>query len=100
VKPILGCEVYVAPGPREVRAVDEHGRPYYHLVLLAETLEGYRNLCRLVTAAHREGFYYKPRVDKALLRELGGGLIALSGCLKGEIPAACFGTLRKRRCGA
>jgi DNA polymerase-3 subunit alpha len=88
VKPIIGCEVYVAPQSRleKVGRIDDYeAGGNYHLVLLATDREGYRHLCRLVTAGYREGFHYKPRVDKALLRELNGGLIALSGCLRGEV---------------
>ncbi len=82
IKPILGCEVYVAPGSRQ----DRKGKgDHNHLVVLAENNQGYQNLIRLVTRAHLEGFYYRPRVDKELLRELGGGLIALSACLHGEV---------------
>ena len=82
LKPLLGCELYVAPGSRHDRkAKGDHN----HLVVLAENQEGYRNLVRLVTLAHLEGFYYKPRVDKELLAELNAGLIALSSCLHGEV---------------
>jgi len=84
IKPILGCEVYVAPrtmGDREARVDDV----LYHLVLLAENEEGYRNLLELVSQGFTEGFYYKPRVDKALLRKHSKGLIALSACLAGEV---------------
>ena len=87
VKPLLGCELYVAPGDRRDRAPDRDGRPNaYHLVLLVADDEGYRNLCRLVTLGHLEGFYYHPRVDLELLKQYHRGLIALSACLKGEIP--------------
>jgi DNA polymerase-3 subunit alpha len=82
VKPILGCELYVAPGSRQ----DRKGKgDNNHLVVLAENQEGYQNLIKLVTRANLEGFYYRPRVDKELLKELGGGLIALSACLHGEV---------------
>src|SRR5437762_1867549 len=84
VKPILGCEVYVAPGDRRSRNGNP-GETANHLVLLAETLEGYRNLIKLVSAGYTEGFYYKPRIDKALLAEHAKGLIGLSSCLKGEV---------------
>lgn len=85
IKPIIGCEIYVAPGSRFDRVPGDKGR-LFHLILLARNREGYRNLCHLVTAAHLEGFYYKPRVDKAILADCNKGLIALSGCLHGEIP--------------
>lgn len=87
IKPIIGVETYIAPeGHANKRAkIDEKN---YHLVLLAATDEGYRNLIKLITVAHLEGFYYRPRVDHELLRKYSGGLIALSACLKGEIPSA------------
>ena len=86
IKPIIGCEVYVAPRSRfqkEARLDDNQ----YHLVLLAKDNTGYRNLLQLVTKGYLEGFYYKPRVDSELLREHAEGLIALSACLAGEIPS-------------
>lgn len=86
IKPILGCEVYVAPGSRFEKK-DADGVRYYHLILLAENNTGYSNLCKIVTRGFTEGFYYKPRVDKALLREYHEGIIALSACLAGEIPS-------------
>src|SRR5262245_23785411 len=88
VQPIIGCEMYVAPQSRFEKAgrIDDYeAGGNYHLILLAMNREGYRHLCQLVTAGYRDGFHYKPRVDKELLRELGGGLIALSGCLRGEV---------------
>ncbi len=88
IKPIIGCEVYVAPGDRREKRQDPHGETNYHLVLLARNQEGYRNLCRLVTAGWTEGFYYKPRIDKEILRAHSGGLIGLSACLKGELAKA------------
>ena len=90
IKPIIGCEIYVAPASRfERKGVDKGNREYNnHLILLAMNLEGYRNLCKLVTAGYLEGFYYKPRVDKELLREHNRGLIALSACLQGEVAQA------------
>ncbi len=87
IKPIIGCEVYVAPGSRFDKKTSTGGRDvYHHLVLLARDEVGYRNLVRLTTAAHLEGYYYKPRIDKALLAAHKEGLIALSGCLASEIP--------------
>ncbi|TAK10302.1 DNA polymerase III subunit alpha, partial [bacterium] len=90
VKPIIGCEVYVAPNSRfERKGVDKGNKEYnHHLILLAMNLEGYRNLCKLVTAGYMEGFYYRPRIDKELLREYNRGLIALSACLQGEVSSA------------
>jgi DNA polymerase-3 subunit alpha len=84
IKPIIGCELYVAPRSRFDRTPGDKGG-LFHLVLLARNKQGYQNLCRLVTAAHLEGFYYKPRVDKTILADCSKGLIALSGCLHGEI---------------
>ncbi len=86
IKPIIGCEVYVAPRGYRDKVASEDANPY-HLVLLAENQEGYRNLLKLVSLAWLEGFYYKPRVDKQLLRKYARGLIALSACLAGEIPS-------------
>jgi DNA polymerase-3 subunit alpha len=85
VKPILGCEVYVAPGHRAERQARSTNN-YYHMVLLARDLTGYKNLVKLVSKGFLEGFYYKPRVDKELLAEYAEGLIATSACLGGEIP--------------
>lgn len=87
IKPIIGCEVYVAPGSRFDRA-EVGGVKYFHLVLLAENNIGYKNLVKLVSRASLEGFYYRPRVDKDSLREFHEGLIALSACVVGEIPRA------------
>ena len=84
IKPIIGCEVYVAPGSR----FDKKQRTdLYHLILLAKDFEGYKNLIKIVSLSFLEGFYYKPRVDKELLREYSKGIIALSSCLAGEIPS-------------
>jgi DNA polymerase III subunit alpha len=85
VKPILGCEVYVAPGSRTERQVRRENQ-YYHMVLLARDMTGYKNLVKLVSKGFLEGFYYKPRVDKELLAAHAEGLIATSACLGGEIP--------------
>ena len=84
VKPIIGCEVYVAPGSRTEKTAIK-GEYAFHLVLLVKSLKGYQNLCKLLTRAYTEGFYYKPRVDKELLRTYNEGLIALSACLHGEV---------------
>src|SRR6266567_3617558 len=87
IKPIIGCEVYVAPGSRFDKKTTSGGRDvYHHLVLLAKDEVGYRNLIKLATAAHLEGHYYKPRIDKEILAQNNQGLIALSGCLASEIP--------------
>jgi DNA polymerase-3 subunit alpha len=84
VRPILGCEVYVAPGDRRDRS-GQPGETASHLVLLAETGEGFQNLVKLVSAGYTDGFYYKPRIDKDLLAGHAAGLIGLSSCLKGEV---------------
>ncbi|MDR1212102.1 MAG: DNA polymerase III subunit alpha [Spirochaetaceae bacterium] len=86
VKPIIGCEVYVAPSSRFEKKGTENDNKYYHLVLLASNREGYFNLVRLCSSAYTEGFYYRPRVDEELLAAYHGGLIALSACVSGEIP--------------
>ncbi len=86
LKPVIGCELYVAPGSRLDRGASENQETSFHLVLLARDNAGYKNLVTLVTKAYLEGFYYKPRVDMDLLEQYSGGLIALSACLKGEIP--------------
>ncbi|MDH4208071.1 MAG: DNA polymerase III subunit alpha, partial [Anaerolineae bacterium] len=86
IKPIIGCEMYLARESMHSRRPQIDGRPY-HLLLLAENQQGYRNLLHLTTRSHLEGFYYKPRVDKKLLSQYSDGLIALSACAKGEIPS-------------
>jgi len=109
IKPILGCEVYLAPGSRLMRGThtsgDEEAPPYAtarsgmnHLVLLCMNEIGYRNLCRLVSIGYLEGFYYKPRVDKEVLAKYSEGLIATSACLKGEVTAqALIGDMDRAR---
>jgi len=87
IKPIIGCEVYVAPGSRLDKKAGNARDAASHLVLLAKDDVGYKNLIKLVTAAHLEGFYYKPRIDKPLLAEHAAGLIGMTSCLKGEVPA-------------
>ncbi|HJU06171.1 MAG TPA: DNA polymerase III subunit alpha [Nitrospiraceae bacterium] len=86
VKPIIGCEAYMAPGHRKNREGGLAHNDYYHLILLASNRTGYQNLIKLVSKAYLEGFYYKPRMDKELLQQHHEGLIALSGCLSGEVP--------------
>lgn len=85
IKPILGCEVYVAPNSRFDREISGGEDRYYHLVLLAENNTGYANLMKIVSKGFVEGYYYKPRVDKQILREYSEGIIALSACLAGEV---------------
>ena len=86
IKPVIGCEVYVAPGSRFDKESNASEDRYNHLVLLAENDLGYANLCKIVSRGFTEGFYYKPRIDKEVLREFHEGIIALSACLAGEIP--------------
>lgn len=85
IRPIIGCEVYVAPNSRFDKAGQQDNK-YNHLVLLAENNTGYHNLMKLVSRGFTEGFYYKPRVDMELLREYHEGIIALSACLAGVVP--------------
>lgn len=85
IRPILGCEVYVAPGSRFDKEASGGEDRYYHLVLLAENNEGYQNLMKIVSTGFTEGFYYRPRVDKETLRKHRQGIIALSACLAGEV---------------
>ena len=86
IKPILGCEVYVAPGSRFDRETVKGEERYYHLVLLAENDLGYSNLTKIVSKGYVDGFYYKPRVDMEILQQYHEGIIALSACLAGEVP--------------
>lgn len=90
IKPIIGCEVYVAPNSRLEKSrvsLDDNAEEYaFHLILLVKNHMGYKNLCSLITSSYIDGFYYKPRVDKDLLRNHSDGLIALSACIKGEVP--------------
>src|SRR5688572_24717035 len=87
IKPILGMEAYMAPGDRRDRQ-QVNGESAFHLLLLAQDLEGYQNLIKLSSIAYREGFYYKPRIDKEVLREYSKGLIATSACLGGEVASS------------
>ncbi len=86
IKPIIGCEVYVAPASRFEKKGESALETSFHLILLARDDHGYRNLVSLVSKAYTEGFYYKPRIDRDLLAQYNGGLIGLSACLKGEVP--------------
>ena len=87
LKPIIGCEVYIAPKSRfDKGASNEASESSFHLILLCKDMNGYKNLSRLISKAYLEGFYYKPRIDKDILSQYSGGLIGLSSCLKGEIP--------------
>src|ERR1041385_7206153 len=90
IRPILGMEAYMAPGDRRERSTPggNAGEAAFHLLLLAQDLEGYKNLIKLSSIAYREGFYYKPRIDKEVLREYRKGLIATSACLGGEVASA------------
>ena len=86
INPVIGCEVYMAPRDRREN-FEVDGTKYYHLILLAENETGYKNLVQLVSKANIEGMYYKPRIDKELLRQYHEGIICLSACIAGEIPA-------------
>jgi DNA polymerase-3 subunit alpha len=88
IKPILGCEVYMAPESHLKKSANSQRESAYHFTLLAQNEQGYRNLVKLVSIAHLDGMYYKPRIDKELLAQHSAGLIGLSGCLKGEINSA------------
>ncbi len=90
IKPILGCEVYMAPTDRRSKDLSPEGKRSYHLVLLAQNYQGYKNLSKLVSLGHLEGFYYNPRIDKEILREHSEGLICLSACLAGELAQKCI----------
>ncbi|MHC4090312.1 MAG: PHP domain-containing protein, partial [Planctomycetota bacterium] len=97
VKPIIGCEMYMASGDRrarDARGMRDAGR---HLLLLAQNDQGYRNLLKLASIAYRQGFYYRPRIDKEVLAELSGGLLCTSTCLSGEIP---FALINRNRAAA
>ena len=85
IKPIIGCEMYVAPGSRHSR--DPSDKTPYHMTVLTKDVVGYRNLVKLVTISHLEGFYYKPRIDREVLEKYSEGLIVLSGCPSGEVPS-------------
>jgi len=85
IKPIIGCEIYVAPRTRFDKTPLDN-KDISHLILLVENQDGYRNLCKLATTAQLDGFYYRPRIDKQILKECSKGLIGLSACLHGEIP--------------
>ena len=89
VKPIIGCELYLAPESRFSRDSKGISDAAYHLILLCENMQGYRNLSYLTSAGYKEGFYYRPRIDRELLAGRSEGLIAMSACLKGEVAMQC-----------
>ncbi len=89
IKPIIGCELYIAPDSRFSRDSKGISEAAYHLILLAENMTGYKNLSYLTSAGYKEGFYYRPRIDRELLEKHSEGLIALSACLKGEVAMQC-----------
>ncbi len=96
IKPIIGCEMYITPTDLHSKNPDSADRKRHHLILLAKNEVGYKNLMRLITIAHLEGFYYKPRIDKTVLRSHSEGLIGLSACAEGEVPSAAIsGNLEK-----
>ena len=99
IKPIIGCEVYVAPKSRFDKNIDrdaEDGGNYNHLTLLAKNFKGYQNLMQIVSIGFIEGFYYKPRVDKEVLRKYSDGIIAMSGCLAGEVASFLLKEILKK----
>ncbi len=100
IKPILGCEVYVAPGSRFDKEAGAGEDRYYHLILLAENNEGYANLMKIVSKGFVEGFYYKPRVDYEVLRKYSKGIICLSACLAGEVQRFLARNLYEEACEA
>lgn len=96
IKPIIGCEMYVSPNDLHSKNPDSLDRKRHHLILLAKNEKGYKNLMKLISIAHLEGFYYKPRIDRKVLRAHAEGLIGLSACAEGEVPAAAIaGDLEK-----
>ena len=96
IKPIIGCEMYLTPNDLHSKNPDSLDRKRHHLILLAKNQTGYKNLMKLVSIAHLKGFYYKPRIDKKVLRQHAEGLIGLSACIEGEVPAtAVSGNLEK-----
>jgi len=100
IKPILGCEIYIqSDGSRFEKKLRKGHEPYHHLTLLAQDHEGYQNLCKIITSGYLEGFYYKPRTDKEFLKAHAKGIIALSGCLSGEMAEAALsgGVARARQ---
>ncbi len=86
IKPIIGCEMYLTPGNRKSKNNTREDKTRYHLTLLVRNEKGYKNLMKLVSIAHLEGFYYKPRIDKEVLQKYSEGLIGMSGCVQGEVP--------------
>ncbi|GAJ15855.1 unnamed protein product, partial [marine sediment metagenome] len=100
IKPILGCETYVAPKSRFDKVHSQKGPGHFHLVLLVKDEKGYENLCQLITKSYLEGFYYRPRIDKELLAQHSEGLIGLSGCLQGEISRYLQEGMEERAEGA
>ncbi len=96
IKPIIGCEMYITPNNLHSKNNDSIDKRRHHLILLAKNQKGYKNLMKLISIAHLEGFYYKPRIDRKVLREYAEGLIGLSACAEGEVPAAAIeGDLEK-----
>ena len=87
IKPIIGCEMYLTSGDYLSKNNTQEDKTRYHLILLAKNETGYKNLMKLVSVAHLEGFYYKPRINKELLRKHSEGLIGLSACAEGEVPS-------------
>jgi len=96
IKPIIGCEFYVAPESRFEKKETPGGKKYYHLILLAKNETGYRNLMVLCSKGYTEGMYYKPRIDDELLTQYAEGLICLSACLAGELPVLLLNSEKEK----
>lgn len=90
IKPIIGCEMYVTPGDHKSKNPTQEDRTRHHLILLVKNEEGYQNLMKLISIAHLDGFYYKPRIDKEILAKHSKGLIGFSACAEGEVPATAI----------
>jgi DNA polymerase-3 subunit alpha len=90
IKPIIGCEMYITPNDLHSKNPDSLDRKRNHLVILAKNMEGYKNLMKLISISHLEGFYYKPRIDRQTLKKYSAGLIGLSACTEGEVPSAAI----------
>ncbi|MDR3559735.1 MAG: PHP domain-containing protein, partial [Candidatus Pacebacteria bacterium] len=90
IKPIIGCEMYLTAGDYKSRNNTTEDKTRFHLILLAKNETGYKNLMKLISFAHLDGFYYKPRINRELLRKYSGGLIGLSACAQGEVPTAAI----------
>ena len=96
IKPIIGCEMYVTAGDYKSKNNTAEDKSRFHLILLCQNEKGYKNLMKLISIAHLDGFYYKPRINRELLRKYSAGLIGLSACAEGEVPAAAISGDREK----